>query len=140
MISSARFLARVRRVIFALVLASAGYGFVRFDLVALPSGAHSPLYGIHPGDRLLVDRHARHADLDQVWLYRGRAGELWLGRVSTPPAVLDEGAQAGLASGALWLVAERALGHSASEPADSRSIGPIPSSALAGRVLFVLPW
>lgn len=132
----ARLLARVRRVILFLVVGSALYGATRFDVVSLPEGALSPLYGIHAGDRMLVDRHAGEGALDQIWLYRGPAGQLLLGRVTEPPESLDEAGRAALRDGALWLGVERSLPG----VPDSRELGPIPRAARVGRVVFVFPW
>lgn len=132
----ARFLARVRRVILLLVVGSGLYGALRFDVVTLPSGALSPLYGIHAGDRMLVDRRARQGARDQIWLYRGPKGELLLGRVTEPEPGLTAEARAALDAGALWLGVERSLPG----VPDSRELGPIAREALVGRVVFVFPW
>jgi hypothetical protein len=126
----------VRRVVLFVALALVLYGVARFDLVLLPEGARSPLYGLHAGDRLLVDRHARRGAADETWLYRGAEGELLIGRATSPPAELEPAARAALAAGGLWLVAERPVPG----VADSRTLGPIPGEARVGRVLFVLPW
>ncbi|HEX6882582.1 MAG TPA: hypothetical protein VF530_04320 [Planctomycetota bacterium] len=125
-----------RRVVLFVALALVLYGVARFDLVLLPEGARSPLYGLHAGDRLLVDRHARHGAEEETWLYRGAAGELLIGRATAPPAGLEPAARAALAAGGLWIVAERDVPG----VADSRTLGPIPAEGRVGRVLLVLPW
>jgi len=135
-ISPARLLARVRRWVLFLAVAGALYGYSRFDVVLLPEGALSPVFGIHPGQRFLVDRHARSGGPGETWLYRGPDGALLLGRALEPPEGLDAEARAALAEGALWLCFERPVPGLA----DSRTLGPIPTSALEGRVILVLPW
>ena len=123
----------------ALLFASVAlllYGLARFDVVRLPEGARSPLHGVHAGDRLLVDRHARRGAEGELWLYRGPAGELLIGRASAPPPGLAAAQRQALESGALWLVHEREL----EGLADSRGLGPIAAEARLGRVILVLPW
>lgn len=136
MTQPAQALRRARRVVLFLTVALMLYGIARFDLVLLPEGARSPLHGLHPGDRLLVDRHARSGVEGDVWLYRGPGQELLLARVTTPPDGLAERERAALAEGALWLCFEREL----PDLADSRTLGPIGPEARVGRVVFVLPW
>lgn len=126
---SERALAWVRRGLLFVVLGLLAYGWRRFDVVALPEGALSPLHGIHPGDRLLVDRHARPAAGESDWLYRVAGGALLLGRSKAAPAGVTLGADE------LWLEFERELPGLA----DSRTQGPIPATALEGRVVLVLP-
>jgi len=126
----------VRRVVLFVALALVLYGVARFDLVQLPEGARSPLYGLHAGDRLLVDRHARRGAEGETWLYRGAEGELLIGRAAPPPTGLAPAAHAALEQGGLWLVAEREVPG----VPDSRTLGPIGGAARVGRVLFVLPW
>ncbi|MEQ1892464.1 MAG: hypothetical protein ABL998_07995 [Planctomycetota bacterium] len=126
----ARMLAWARRVLLFAVIGLLLYGWRRFDVVTLPEGAHSPLFGIHPGDRLLVDRRAEPGAGEENWLYRDGAGALLLGRT--------KGAHEGVAAleaGQVWLEFEREVPGLA----DSRTNGPVPRSALAGRVVFVLP-
>ncbi len=127
---------RIRRVTLFVTLAALLYALTRFDVVRLPEGALSPLFGIHAGDRMLVDRHARRGAAGEAWLFRSPSGELLLGRAVVPPAGLTSEAREQLARGALWLCFE----HEIPGLADSRTLGPIPSSARAGRVVFVLPW
>lgn len=127
---------RIRRVLLFVSLASVLYAFARFDVVLLPVGALSPVYGVHAGDRMLVDRHARQGALGELWLFRGQDGVLLLGRVAERPAELADEARAALARGALWLRFERDVPGLA----DSRELGPIRPEARAGRVVLVLPW
>jgi hypothetical protein len=134
--SAAPWLRRARRAVLLLSVGLAFYAYARFDIVRLPSEALSPLYGIHPGDRLLIDRHARAGSVGEAWLYRGARHELLLGRAVRAPRELPEGQRAALAAGALWLTSERAVGATSG----SDELGPIPRTALEGRVLLVLPW
>lgn len=127
---------RIRRVLLFVSLASVLYAFARFDVVLLPVGALSPVYGVHAGDRLLVDRHAREGAPGELWLFRGRDDVLLLGRATEPPAELGPDARADLARGALWLRFEREVPGLA----DSLELGPIRAEARAGRVVLVLPW
>jgi hypothetical protein len=127
---------RIRRVVLFVATAAVLYAFARFDIVLLPEGALSPLHGIHGGDRLLVDRHARRGAVGETWLFRDARGTLLLGRAESPPPGLAPEALAQLAQGALWLRFEREVPGLA----DSRALGPIPSGARVGRVILVLPW
>jgi hypothetical protein len=130
------FLRRLRRLVLVLVGAALLYGYVRFDVVLLPEGALSPLYGIHAGDRLLVDRRARTGAPGETWLFRGPEQALLLGRVEEPPASLAGEPLAAVEQGALWILFERAVPGLA----DSSELGPIAPEALVGRVVLVLPW
>lgn len=131
-----RFLGRARRLILFATIASALYGYARFDIVTLPEGALSPLYGIHPGDRMLLDRRAHVGAPGEVWLYRGPDERLLLGRALPAPESLADEARQAMERGALWLAAERDLPGIP----DSRQLGPIAREARVGRVLFVFPW
>jgi len=124
-----RTLAWIRRGVLFVVLGLLLYGWRRFDVVTLPEGALSPLFGIHPGDRLLVDRHAQADGPGQDWLFRDAAGALLLARSRPAPPGRT------LPTGALWLEFEREIPGLA----DSRTNGPVPAAALAGRVVVVLP-
>ncbi len=136
MIEPARFLRALRRACLALAVLLAGYLVLRFDVVELPEGARSPLYGIHPGDRLLVDRYRRLPATGEAVLYRGERGELLLGRATAPPQDLPAPAAQAIGAGALWILSE-----CADVPApDSRELGPIPPERVVGRVVLVLPW
>jgi hypothetical protein len=126
----------VRRWILFLAVGSALYGFARFDVVLLPVGAWSPLYGVHAGDRLLVDRHTKSGFPGALWLFHDPKGTLLLGREGVPPPDLAPEARAALEAGARWLCFDRPV----PELEDSATLGPIAASACAGRVLFVLPW
>lgn len=136
MIEPQRALRLARGITLLLALGLVGYGVLRFDVVQLPEGARSPLYGVHGGDRLLVDRRVRGGRLDAVVLFRARSGELLLGRVSTPPAEPAPALEAALRTGALWILSDRL-----DVPApDSDELGPIPAEDVVGRVVLVLPW
>jgi hypothetical protein len=136
MIPAERALRAARRVVLALTLAAVLYALARFDLVQLPDGARSPLYGVHPGDRLFVDRLARSPRPGEAWLFRAPDGALRLGRCGEPPGALPERERAALAGGAAWLLSEREVPGLA----DSRVLGAIAPEALEGRVVLVLPW
>ena len=136
MIGLQRSLRLVRRVLLLFVVGLASYGVLRFDVVRLPEGALSPLYGIQAGDRLLVDVFRRRPELDEVVLYRGSAGELLLGRAAPAPQGISTRDREALRSGALWILADRAGGPAP----DSDELGPIPERDLVGRVVLVLPW
>lgn len=122
-------LARVRRVVIFLVLGLILYGWRRFEVITLPAGALSPLYGIHAGDRLLVDRHADPTPGEADWLFRDAHGTLLLGRAKEPPP----GAR--LEGEELWIEFERPV----EGLEDSRTLGPVRAEALEGRVVLVLP-
>lgn len=124
-----RWLSWTRRVVLFAVTGLILYGWRRFDVVTLPEGALSPLHGIHAGDRLLVDRHARPSRQEADWLFRDAHGVLLLGRAKSPPA-----GQA-LVEDELWLEFEREL----EGLEDSRDFGPVRAEALEGRVVLVLP-
>lgn len=132
----ARLVRGARRVVLFAATALCLYGLARFDVVLLPQGAHSPLYGLAAGDRLLVDRHERACATGETWLYLGAADELLIGRAAPAPGGLAPEARAALAAGAAWLVAERDVAGAS----DSRALGLIPRERRVGRVLFVLPW
>ncbi len=136
MIPPQRALLFLRRAILALTGLLIAYALLRFTVVRLPPGALSPLHGIHPGDRLLVDRRAHPARPGEIVLYRGSAGELLLGRRASPPAGLEPAARSALAAGALWILSDRTGGPAP----DSLELGPIPERDLVGRVVLVLPW
>lgn len=124
-----RVLGWVRRVLLLGVLGLCAYAWRRFDVVALPEGALSPLHGIHPGDRLLVDRRARPEAGEADWLFRGADGALLLGRSKAPPAGHTLGADE------LWLEFEREVPGLQ----DSRARGPVSAGELEGRVVLVFP-
>lgn len=124
-----RVLGWVRRGVLFAALALVLYGWRRFDVVVLPEGALSPLHGIHAGDRLLVDRHARPATGEADWLFRSAEGALLLGRAKAAPPGHALGADE------LWIEFERSVPGLA----DSRSLGPVPAQRLVGRVVLVLP-
>lgn len=127
--NAARTLSWIRRAVLFAVFGLVLYGWRRFDVVTLPEGARSPLFGIHPGDRLLVDRSAEPGTDEEDWLYHDAEGALLLGRTKVPPP------GTALGPGELWLEFEREVPGLA----DSRTAGPVPRAALAGRVIFVLP-
>lgn len=131
-----RWLGRIRRVVLLVATSLVLYAWARFDVVVLPEGAVSPLYGIHPGDRLLVDRRPGALGSGSDVLYRAPDGRLLLGRTAEPPADAGAEARARLAEGARWVLLDRPV----EGVPDSRTLGPIQPEALVGRVVLVLPW
>ena len=86
----------------------------------------SMLPGLHPGDRILVDRWTyrhRRARIGDVVLLRGPSAVALVKRVARPPGDTDRDD--------LWV-----LGDNSDQSVDSRSLGPLPARALAGRVVF----
>lgn len=134
--SPERWLARARRVLLLSATGLVLYGWTRFDLVVLPAGAVSPLFGIHAGDRLLVDRRPDPPGAGADVLYRAPDGRLLLGRTAELPVDAGPEARARVADGALWVLFDREV----EGVPDSRSLGPIAPDALQGRVVLVLPW
>ena len=128
--NAARTLSWIRRAVLLVVLLLLTYGWRRFDVVRLPEGALSPLFGIHAGDRLLIDLHARPRAQESDWLFRDAEGTLLLGRSKAVPA-----GHAALGAEQLWIEFEREIPGLA----DSRTRGPVPAADLVGRVVFVLP-
>jgi hypothetical protein len=129
-VNAARTLSWIRRGVLCAAAGLVLYGWRRFDVVTLPEGARSPLFGIHPGDRLLIDRHAEPGTEEEDWLYRDAAGALLLARTKAAPP-----GHATLGPDELWLEFEREVPGLS----DSRTSGPVARAALAGRVVFVLP-
>jgi hypothetical protein len=127
---------RVRIALYAAILALLGFLLLRYDLLRLPEQGCSPLSGIAPGARLVVERHPRKVAPGDALLYRSPAGELLLGRVVEPPASVSAEAHAACAAGSLWLVSE----DRACSTKDSGEFGPIAPSAVEGRIRGVLPW
>jgi hypothetical protein len=119
-----------RRVVLFAVLGLLLYGWKRFDVITLPEEARSPLFGVHPGDRLLIDRRAQPGPGEEDWLYRDAAGALLLGRKKAPPPESPP-----LGEDEFWLEFEREVAGLG----DSRMHGPVPRASLAGRVVLVLP-
>lgn len=134
--SPERWLARTRRVTLTIAGLLVLYAWTRFDVVVLPEGAVSPLYGIHAGDRLLVDRRPGAFGPGSDVLYRGPEGRLLLGRTTELPQDATPEARAEMSGGAHWVQFDREI----EGVPDSRTLGPIASAAIEGRVVLVLPW
>ena len=130
-------LLRARVALYVLVVVAVGGLVWRFDVVGLPSEGCSPLFDLDPGDRLLVDVRPPKIARDDAVLFQepGAAGELLLGRVGDAPADVSPAQASALAAGALWIVHERPE----CPGRDSRTFGPLPADAVAGRVVMVLP-
>jgi hypothetical protein len=120
------------RILVVLIVATGAYGFLRFDTVRLPGDGCSPVHGIDPGARLLLDAWARSPAIGDVVLYRDEAGTLLLGRVRPRP---DGTADPAPGEASFWVLGER---ESCPSP-DSRQLGPIAASRLSGRVVYVHP-
>jgi hypothetical protein len=127
---------RVRIALYVAMLAVLAYFFLRFEVVTLPAEGCSPLLGIAPGQKLVVERRPGGVVPGDAVLFRSPQGELLLGRVATPPESAGSEALAACAADALWLVSEDAE----CSTADSSRFGPIARSAVEGRIRGVLPW
>ena len=127
---------RVRIALYVVVLAALGFFLLRFDIVGLPAQGCSPLLGIAPGAKLVVDRHPAAIEPGDGVLFRSPQGELLLGRVASPPASASAEALAACRAGALWLVSE----DPDCSTADSTRFGPIAPAAIEGRIRGILPW
>jgi len=128
-------LGRVRLVIYGVLALGVGYGLWRFDVGSLPDVGCSPLYDIQPGDRLLIDRFPGTLREGDAVMFRDPAGELFLGRVGTPPPSAPPEVWAACTAGALWIVKDQRD----CPGADSPVLGPIARDDVAGRVVG-LPW
>lgn len=130
-----RVLVRVRiglYVVLALVIA---YCVWRFDVASLPAEGCSPLFDLEPGDRIVVDRRPGTLKAGDAVLFRAPDGELYLGRVSTPPLSAPADVWAACEAGALWVVKEKRD----CPGAESAVVGPIARADVSGRVVG-LPW
>ena len=131
-----RITAVARRVTLFLAVFGAAYLFWRADVLELPSEGCSPLNGFAPGARVLVDRSPGHLRPGDPVLFRGRPGELLLGRVVDPPAEVGVEQRDALDAGDLWIVAER----EDCPGRDSRELGPIAPDDVVARLLTPLGW
>ena len=130
-----RVLARVRIGLYAVLALVIAYCVWRFDVASLPAEGCSPLYDVEPGDRIVVDRHPGELHAGDAVLFRAPDGELYLGRVDTPPPSAPEAVWTAVEGGALWIVKERRDCPGAESPV----LGPFARAAVAGRVV-ALPW
>ncbi len=132
----ARGLARARIVVYVVLVLVIGYHLWRYDIVQIPREAISPLDGFPAGTRLIVDVRTDAFEPGDAVLYRAPDGELFLGRVGSPPPSAPAEMHAACASGAFWIEKDNA--DAAGK--DSVLLGPIRSDAIAGRIRGSVPW
>jgi hypothetical protein len=115
---------KVRRAGYVLAAAGVVYLWSRYDVYDVPQIACSPVVGVAPGARLLLDRWAKDAREHDVLLFRDAAGALHLGRVEAAPGALS--------SGELWIGGD--------DPAcpgfESSESGAVPRERIEARVLI----
>lgn len=100
----------------------------RFEFLSLPREGCTPIRGLQPGARLLVDRSPSLLADGRVVLWRGSDEAVHLGRLAPAPQPI--------APDQVWIVVD-----DPDCPApQSSSVGPIPRERVAGRVLMTLPW
>lgn len=131
-----RLLWRGRIALYAGVVLVLLYGTWRYDLVRLPAAGCSPVEGVEPGDRLVVDVRERRPGRGAIVLFRTPDARLAFARVEPPPPSAPAEVHDAVAAGALWLVADRA----GCPGPDSRRLGPLGPDAVAGTVVGRLPW
>jgi hypothetical protein len=129
-------LARLRVVIYVVLLVLIGYHLWRYDLVRLPPTGCSPLADLDPGTRMIVDLHPGELSAGDAVLYADGAGTLLLGRVGTPPPSAPAAVWAACRAGARWIVKE----VEACPGDDSTRLGPLPREAIHGRIAGTVPW
>lgn len=131
-----RVVVAARRVTLFLAVLGAAYLFWRADVLELPEEGCSPLHGFAPGARVLVDRAPGELRVGHAVLFRGRTGELLLGRIATPGPNVGSDERAQLAAGDLWILTER----DDCPGRDSDDLGPIPTDDVVARLLLSLSW
>lgn len=123
--------------VWAVALAGAFYLLLRFESVALPDDACSPLADVSAGAALIVDTWPEALDEGQKLLFRDprdAGGEkLLLGRVATPPVDLPGDFAARVSAGGLWMLAD---GRDCPVE-DSRLFGPVAPADVVGRIVLV---
>jgi hypothetical protein len=125
---------RARRGSFALAALAAAYLYLRVDLLVLPPRSCSPLAGIGPNSRLLLDRRPGTLLPGDAVLFRGPEDQIHLARVAEPSASLDQRQRELLANGFLWV----SVDHDGCAGLDSRSLGPLDRSDVIAEVVSVL--
>lgn len=130
--SPGTWLRRCRQLTLLLALLGGLYVYLRIELMSLPADGCSPLFGVDPGDSMLLDRRPLDVTVGDAVLFEGPEGQVHLARVAEAPADLPAEARARLEAGALWVVVER----SECPGLDSARIGPLEREALRAEVLF----
>ncbi len=131
-----RWLARLRLLLYALILGLVGLFVWRFDSVRLPKEGCSPLWAFAPGDWLVVDVRPSSITVGDAILFRGPRGELLLARVVEPPRSAPPPIWEAYARGELWVEGER----EDCPGADSRTLGVLGLEQVVGRIALVMPW
>ena len=127
-----------RRVVLVAVGALLVYLVARYRVEGLPEAALSPLFNVSGGERLLFDRWFPALGEGDTVLFEA-GGSLGLARVGPFPAEAERAAwtaewrSAAARGDTLWLVVDRP-DHPG--PSSAR-LGPIPTSAVRGRLLLV---
>ncbi|MHC4262602.1 MAG: hypothetical protein ACYSWX_08785 [Planctomycetota bacterium] len=122
------------RITTALALFGGVYLYLRIEVMTLPVAGCSPLFGIDPGQRLLLDRKPANLAQGDMVLFTDPSGALHMARLAPPPLDLAPEARAELDAGALWLHVER---EDCPAP-DSRSLGPVTRSAIEAKIVTAL--
>lgn len=123
----------VRRASVAIAGLALLYLIARFDTQNLPQDGCSPLHGVAPGAKLLIDRWAGAPRFGQSVLFEGSGGRLHLGRVQPPPAEAEQAFAAQFDAGDLWIQVDA----DDCPGLDSATLGPIAVSAVRGPVVMV---
>jgi hypothetical protein len=113
----------LRRIAYVLAGTGTLYLFVRYDLFDVPEVGCSPVVGVAPGARLLLDSWAEDARVDDVVLFRDANGALHIGRIVEPGEALGPEA--------VWIG-----GDDPDCPGyESAASGAVPRGAIRARVL-----
>lgn len=127
-----------RRVVLVAVGALLVYLVARYRVEGLPDAALSPIFNVSGGEHLLFDRWFPALQEGDTVLFEA-GGSLGLARVAPFPAETERAAwpaewrSAAAGGESLWLVVDR-LDHPGPS---SAKLGPIPTSAVRGRLLLV---
>ncbi len=134
--SARKLLARLRVVVYAVVLACILWGFWRFEVATLPTEGCSPVLALEPGQRMLLDAHPTAFGPGDVVFFRHEGeGRQLIATVDEPPASASEALWRRVEDeDALWVVCDR-VGCPSD---DSRLLGPIAREHVDYRL--VLAW
>ncbi len=114
---------KVRRAGYVLAATGVVYLWARYDVYDVPEIACSPVVGVAPGARLVLDRWAKDVRSEDVLMFRDASGMLHLGRVEDAPQPL--------APGEVWIGGD--------DPAcpgyESADSGAVPKERIEARVL-----